>query len=219
MVNPSYSADAKTNIGKVFFRTLKKNFPRKHLFYKVFNKNTTKLSYSCITNIAAIISSHNKQILKPKIESYGCNCRDRDSCPMENQCLTPQIVYRADVSNNKDNETKFYYGLTETSFKKRYGNHKRSFIHEQHKNDTELSKYILDLTSAHKVPTIKWCIVRKIHGNAKSDFCKLCLTEKYFILNNLGDNKLLNKKSEFVNKCRHQKKLLLSSVLCEDSMD
>ena len=170
-------------------------------------------------NIAAIIFSHNKQVLKPKTESFGCNCRDRDSCPMENQCLTPQIVYRADVSNNKDNETKFYYGLTETSFKKRYGNHKRSFIHEQHKNDTELSKYIWDLTSAHKVPTIKWCIVRKIHGNAKSDFCKLCLTEKYFILNNLGNNKLLNKKSKFVNKCRHQKKMLLSSVLCEDSLD
>ena len=94
-------------------------------------------------------------------------------CPMENQCLTQQIVYRADVSNNKDNETKFYYGLTETSLKKRHGNHKRSFIHEQHKNDTELSKYIWDLTSSHKVPTIKWCIVRKIHGNAKSDFHNL----------------------------------------------
>ena len=95
-----------------------------------------------MTNIAAIISSHSKQVLKPKLESYGCNCRHRDSCPMENQCLTPQIVDRTDVSNSKDNETKFYYGLTETSFKKRYGNHKMSFIHEQHKNDTELSKYI-----------------------------------------------------------------------------
>ena len=105
----------------------------------------------------------------------------------------------------------------ETSFKKRYGNYKRSFIHEQHKNDTELSKYIWDLTSAHKVPTIKWCIVRKTDGNAKSDFYKLCLTEKYFILNDLGGNKSLNKK--FVNKCCHQKKLLLSSVLCEGSMD
>ena len=50
----------------------------------------------------------------------------------------------------------------------------------------------------------------------ETDFC---LTEKYFILNNLGDNNLLNKKSEFINKCRHQRKLLLSSVLCEDSMD
>ena len=86
-----------------------------------------------MTSIAAIISSRKKQIVKPKIESYGCNCRDGDSCLIENQCLTPQIVYRTDVSNNKDNETKFYYGLTETSFKKRYGNHKRSSIHEQHK--------------------------------------------------------------------------------------
>ena len=48
------------------------------------------------------------------------------------------------------------YGLTETSFMERYGNHKRSFRHERYKNDTELSKYIWNLTSAHKVPTIKW---------------------------------------------------------------
>ena len=113
--------------------------------------------------------------------------------------------------------TKFYYGLTKTSFKKRYGNHKRSFIDEQHKNDTELSKYIRDLTGVHKVPTIKWCIVRKINGNAKSDFFKLCLTEKYFILNDLIGNKLLNKKSEFANKYRDQK--IISSVFCEDSMN
>ena len=124
------------------------------------------------------------------------------------QCLTPQIAYHIDVSNNNDNETKFYYGLIETSFKEKYGNHKRSFRNEWYKIDTELSKYIWDLTSAHKVPTIKWGIVRKIYGNTKSDFCKLCLTGKYFMLNDLGDNKLINKKSEFVNKCRHQNKLL-----------
>ena len=43
----------------------------------------------------------------------------------------------------------------------------------------------------------------------ETDFCKLCLTEKYFILNNLGDNKLLNKKSEFVNKSYHKKKTVI----------
>ena len=74
-----------------------------------------------------------------------------------------------------------------------------SFIQEQHKNGTEQSKYIWDLTSSHKAPTIKCCIFRNIHRNAKLDFCKLSLTEKCFILNNLEDNKLLNKKSEFVN--------------------
>ena len=54
----------------------------------------------------------------------------------------PQIAYRADVSSNKYNETKFSYGLKETSFKERYGNRKRSFRYECYKNDTELSKYI-----------------------------------------------------------------------------
>ena len=73
-----------------------------------------KLIYGCMTKIAAIISSHKKQVLNSKIENYVCNCRDRDSCSMENQCLTPQNVYHADVSNKKDSETKFYYGLTET---------------------------------------------------------------------------------------------------------
>ena len=87
--NPPYSANVKTNIGKVFFRILKKNFPRNHLFYKVFKKNTIKLNHSCMTNIAEIISSHNKQALKPKIENHGCNCRDRDSCRKKTQCLTP----------------------------------------------------------------------------------------------------------------------------------
>ena len=59
---------------------------------------------------------------------------------------------------------------------------------------------------------MKWCIVRKINGKAKTDFCKLCLTEKYFILSNLVDNELRNKKSELVNKCCHQKKLLLTVI-------
>ena len=48
--DPPYSANLKTNIEKVFFRTLKKNYPRKPPFYKVFNKSTIKLSYSCMTN-------------------------------------------------------------------------------------------------------------------------------------------------------------------------
>ena len=34
-----------------------------------------------------------------------------------------QIIYRADVSNNKVNEAKFYYGLKETLFKEKYGDH------------------------------------------------------------------------------------------------
>ena len=43
--------------------------------------------------------------------------------------------------------------------------------------------------------------------------------EKLYINNSIGDERLLNKKSEFVNKCRHQDKLLLKNLSLKDSMD
>ena len=41
--------------------------------------------------------------------------------------------------------------------------------------------------------------------------------EKLYILNALGDERCLNKKSEFISKCCHQNKLLLKNI--KDSMD
>ena len=49
-------------------------------------------------NISSIISSHNKDILNPFSNTVsGCNCISKESCPLQNKCLTPKIVYRADV--------------------------------------------------------------------------------------------------------------------------
>ena len=31
-----------------------------HILHKIFNKNTVKISYSCMKNINSVISSHNK---------------------------------------------------------------------------------------------------------------------------------------------------------------
>ena len=93
-----------------------------------------------------------------------------------------------------------------------HGNHKRSFKYEKYKYETELSKYILDLHEQNKSFSIEWSIAKVIHGKIRSDCCKLCLTEKYFFLNALGDERLLNKRSEFISKCRHQSKLLLKNV-------
>ena len=55
--NPPYSINVKANIGKVFFKLLHKHFPKTHKFYKIFNKNTVKLSYSSMRNMASIITS------------------------------------------------------------------------------------------------------------------------------------------------------------------
>ena len=78
-------------------------------------------------------------------------------------------------------------------------------------------KYVGSLRENNKIPSIKWKIVRIVHSKGASSFCILCLTEKLFILNALGDDKCLNKKAEFINKYRRQNKLLLKNV--KDSMD
>ena len=197
---------------------LKKNFPKSNPFSKIFNKNTIKISYSCTRNMKSIISSHNKQILTPKNKQVGCNCRIKNSCPLDNKCLTSQLIYQADVTNNLDDEYKYYLGLAETTFKERYNNHKSSFNNENSKNSTELSKYVWSLRENNKIPSIKWKIVKIVYSKATSSFCKLCLTEKLFILNALGGEKCLNKKKNLlINAARHQNKLLLKNV--KESMD
>ena len=60
--------------------------------HKIFNKNTGTISYSCMNNISSILSSHNKNILNPKQISFGCNCRNKDNCPFDGECLTPNII-------------------------------------------------------------------------------------------------------------------------------
>ena len=99
----------------------------------------------------------------------------------------------------------------------RYGNHISSFNNEQHENKTELSKYIWSFKNENKTPIINQKIMKTIYSKATSEFCKLCLMEKLYILNALGDERCLNKRTEFISKCRHQNKLLLKNV--KNSMD
>ena len=42
--NSPYSKSLKTKVGKYFFKLFKKHFPQGHKLYKIFNKNTLKLS-------------------------------------------------------------------------------------------------------------------------------------------------------------------------------
>ena len=69
-------------------------------------------------NISSTILSHNKNILNPVSNGeYGCNCRSKESCPLQNKCLIPKIVYQADIMNLKNDENRFYLGVAETPFK------------------------------------------------------------------------------------------------------
>ena len=77
---------------------------------------------------------------------------------------------------------------------------------------TEFSKYIWSLKNQGITPLVKWKIVKKVNSNVSSNYCKLCLTEKFFIIKSLDKANLSNKGSELVSKCRHQNKLLWCNV-------
>ena len=76
--NPVFSMNVKTNVGKTFLKLLQCHFPKRHLMHKIFNRNTVKTSYCCMRNMESIISSHNKQILYPSMEYFGCNCKESE---------------------------------------------------------------------------------------------------------------------------------------------
>ena len=90
--NPPYSKNVKTNVGKVFLKLLKKHFSTSHVLHKIFNRNTVKISCSCMKSINSVISSHNKNIVNPRTTSFGCNCWKKESCPLNRECLTSQLV-------------------------------------------------------------------------------------------------------------------------------
>ena len=163
-------------------------------------------------NMDSIISRHIHNILNPNQKSFGCNCRKKHSCPLNGECLTPKVIYRADVSNEANNDQKLYFGLAETTFKERYDNHKRDVEHIKYQYNTELTKYIWNLKNNNIEYNIEWKVVDKVYGNANSTMCKLRLTEKLWIINHINDNNILNKKSELVNKYRHLDKFLLKHV-------
>ena len=62
-------------------------------------------------NMFSIISGHNHNILNPKQKSFGYNCRDKNGCPSNGECLTPKVICHADVSNEANSDQKFYFGL------------------------------------------------------------------------------------------------------------
>ena len=131
------------NIGRVFLNLLDKHFHKEHKLNKIFNRNSVKVSHSCARNIEHIIKIRNRKITESYIEKSAeasCNCKDKNKCPFEGNCLTKNIVYMATVET--ETNTSSYVGMTGNSFKTRYYNHLKSFKNKHYKNETELSNYI-----------------------------------------------------------------------------
>ena len=75
--NPPYSQNVETNIGKLFIKLVSKHFPKNRKYHKIFNLNTLKLSYCCITNVGNIINQHNTKVLNKTNGNINRKCNYR----------------------------------------------------------------------------------------------------------------------------------------------
>ena len=100
--NPLFSKNVSTKIGKSFLSLLDLHFPRNHIYSSIFNRNKIKVSHSCMQNMKSVINYHNMNILNNTAEiEEGCNCRNRNNCPLDGKCLTPNIIYEAQITSNQ----------------------------------------------------------------------------------------------------------------------
>ena len=195
-LNPPSSKSVKTSIERIFIDLISKHFPQNHKFVKIFDKNTIKLSYSCMPNIGSKINGDNKKILQPKPTGPQklCNCLVKEDCPLNGLCLTSSILYQATIKcSDSKYKQKNYKGIYETTFKKRYANHK--------KLQTTLSiEYWTLKQNSEPPPRLTW----EIKGQYKAykptlKKCNLCLNEKLAIKDD-PDKNLLNKRLEVTSQ-------------------
>ena len=193
-----------------------RHFPSHYKLHKLFNRNNVKISYSCLPNIKSIINAHNRKVLypSPTIGRRTCNCINTSQCPLQQRCLSNNILYQANITPLGENsETKVYYGICETTFKLRYANHKKSFSHRNRKSDTELSNEFWRIKDNKHNANITWEILGRHQAyNTSSKRCSLCLNEKLKIALH-RDNNMLKRRTEILNKCRHKNKNLLISYI------
>ena len=142
--NPPFYLKMKTKISKFFLNLLDKHFPPHIKLHRLFNRTNVKISYSCMPNMNSYTYMHNHKILNDKPNKTGisnCNCRNKDACPLPKYCQTKFLIYQANIDCDiAEYEQKFYLCSCKTTFKDRFGNHKKSFNHVKHDNDTELCK-------------------------------------------------------------------------------
>ena len=210
--NPPYSLNVKTHVGAKFLKLIDKHFPPGTPLHPVLNRNTVKVSYKCLPNMASILAKNNSKVLKSQNgqaqENEKCNCRNKNDCPLPGKCLISGVIYQAQVETTHSKET--YVGLTANSFKERYSGHKSSFKAKKRMKETTLSKHIWALKEKNETFNISWKILSRAQPFSQvTGLCQLCTREKYFIVfkQELGT---LNSRNELLGSCRHKQTNLLS---------
>ena len=106
---------------------------------------------------------HNHKVLNDKhneTEINNCNCRNKDNFPLPNSFQTKCVINQANIDCEiAGYKQKCYLGSCEATVEDLFGNHKKSFIHLKHKNDTELSKEFWEIKKCNGTRKITWKII------------------------------------------------------------
>ena len=210
--NPPWSLNCKTKVGALFLKLVKTSFPPFHPLQKIFNRNTLKVSYSCMPNFNQVISSHNHKVRNQNQnkENPGCNCqKGPEQCPLNGACQTKSLVYGAKVTNTRTKKSEFYTGVTARRFKDRYYEHQSNSRHEDERHKTTLSEHIWKLRDMNESYTVSWWVIDRGRAfNPSTKTCNICSKEKFHIMFN-PQTATLNSRREVFATCRHRTKLLL----------
>ena len=80
--NPPYSLNVKTHIGEKFLKLIDKHFPPGTPLHPLLNRNSVKVSYKCLPNMASILAKNNSKVMNSQNgeaqENEKCNCRNKN---------------------------------------------------------------------------------------------------------------------------------------------
>ena len=116
--NPPFSLNVKSRVGREFLSLLDTSFPPSNPLHKLFNRNTVKLSYRRMPNMAQAVANHNSKLLGEGTgEELGCNCRGgQQNCPVDGKCQSEGVIYEATVTKVISGKKETYTGLTTWRF-------------------------------------------------------------------------------------------------------
>ena len=78
-------------------------------------------------------------------ENKNCNCRNPETCPLDEHCLVTGVIYQATVTRLDNDKEETYVGLTAGNFKTRFNLHTSNLRNNNRKNSVTLSRHIWDI--------------------------------------------------------------------------
>jgi hypothetical protein len=215
--NPPFSLNVMSKVGKEFLTLLDNSFPPSNPLHKLFTRQTVKISYKRMPNMAQAVAGHNSKLMRedrPLVEQPGCNCRGGpQTCPVGGKCQTSCVVYEATVTETQSGNKETYTGVTSRTFKRRLYEHNADMRKQDGRSKTCLSAHTWSLKDDGIDFNVTWKLKdRATAFNPITKKCRICLKEKSHILYK-ADGASLNKRSEIFNTCRHRTQKLLENKM------